>query len=70
MNRTNTKKELVTKLFELVRMTRAGSDTVGMELQEDENCSRVIIQYENGRRIVDVTADSGIALVRDVLKYI
>ena len=66
MNGLATKQQLVEKLLETVRMTRAGMFITGMELDGEY----VTIRYEGGVKKVPVGGDSGIALMRDVLKYI
>ncbi|MEY8355226.1 hypothetical protein AALB39_17975 [Lachnospiraceae bacterium 54-53] len=68
MNRSNTKKQLVAELFKVVKMTRAGADIKDMQL--DQEADYVIIQYEGGHKVVNVAADSGISLMRDVLRNI
>lgn len=66
MNGLATKQQLVEKLFETVKMTRAGMFITGMELDGEY----VIIHYEGGIKKAPIGGDSGIALMRDVLKYI
>lgn len=61
-----TKKELVKKLAELLQMTRL--DIENLELL-DKNT--VMIHYECGStKAVDITADSGIAIIRDVCRHV
>lgn len=66
MNGLATKEQLVGKLFEALKMTRAGMGIREMELDGDY----VIIHYEGGIKKAPVGGDSGVALMRDVLKYI
>lgn len=66
MNGLATKQQLVKKLFETVKMTRAGMYIKEMELDGEY----VIIHYEGGIKKAPVGGDSGIALMRDVLQYI
>lgn len=66
MNGLATKQQLVKSLFETVKLTRAGMSIQSMELDGEY----VIIRFEGGVKKVPVGADSGIALMRDVLKYI
>ena len=50
-----------------VQATRAGSDVVDLILTDDETKCSII--FRNGyRKIVDVEADSGIAMIRDICK--
>lgn len=61
-----TKKELVKKLAELLRMTRL--DIKDLDLV-DENT--VMIHYECGStKAIDITADSGIAIIIDVSRNV
>lgn len=63
------KKEIVGYLCKLVRMTRAGWGIADL-LLDDEN-RFVTILYRNGyTKRVSVEGDSGIALIRDILKEI
>lgn len=62
------KQQVCEKLLELLNMTRAGEDIIALTYTKDEhNEEYVTIQWGNGyRQPVCVTADSGIALIRDV----
>lgn len=62
------KSEIVQKLKELLQITRAGSGIRDLILDEWERC--VAIEYECGSKQVDITGDSGIALIRDVVKRV
>lgn len=66
MNGLATKEQLLAKLFETVKMTRAGTSITEMELDGEY----VIIHYEGGIKKAPVGGDSGIELMRDVLKHI
>lgn len=69
MNTGYTKADLVRQLCMTVKMTRAGSGIADL-LLDDENCF-VTILYRNGyTKRLSVEADSGIALIQDVLKAI
>ncbi|MCI8736888.1 MAG: hypothetical protein HFI11_07925 [Lachnospiraceae bacterium] len=60
------KKEIVIRLGILLKATRTGEDIKMLTLSEDENF--VTIVWENGyKKDVCVEADSGIALIRDVM---
>lgn len=53
----------------LLTATRAGREIEELDLSEDQNT--VTIQFRNGyRRDVCVEADSGIALIRDVIRAV
>lgn len=62
------KQQVCEKLLELLNMTRAGEDIIALTYAKDEyNEEYVTIQWGNGyRQSVCVTADSEIALIRDV----
>lgn len=62
------KKVIVQKLKELLQITRAGSSIKDLVLDGQEKC--VTIVYECGSKQVDVTGDSGIALIKDVMKKV
>lgn len=62
------KSEIVQRLKELLQVTRAGSGIRDLILDGQEKC--VTIVYECGSKQVDVTGDSGIALIQDVMKRI
>lgn len=61
------KKDIVAKLELLLKSTRAGEDIDRLELAADE--SEVHIIFLSGYvRSVNVECDSGIALVKDVIR--
>lgn len=60
------KRAIVQKLKELLQITRAGSGVRDLILDGKEKC--ITIVYECGSKQVDVTGDSGIALIQDVIK--
>lgn len=63
------KKDIVMHLKTLLNATRAGEDIRGMDLTEDGNF--ILLQWENGCvQKVNITADSGVAIISDVLQAI
>lgn len=61
------KKEIVLRLKLLLMATRAGNDIKKLVLSEDEEY--ITIVRENGaEKKVCIAMDSGIALIRDVIK--
>lgn len=63
------KEEIVVRLKLLLAATRAGEDIDKMELTEDQNF--VVIQWKNGcTQRVNIAADSGVAIISDVVKAI
>lgn len=62
-------KKIVIRLGILLKATRAGDDIKMLTLSEDENFVTII--WENGyKKNVCVEADSGIALIRDVVSVL
>lgn len=59
---------IVQKLENLLQWTRAGSGIKNLMLDEEEEY--VTIVFEGGTKRVSVTGDSGIALIRDVIKHL
>ena len=62
------KSEIVQKLKELLQITRAGSGVKDLILDERERY--VTIVYEGGNKRVNLDGDSGISLIRDVVKHV
>lgn len=62
------KREIVQKLKELLQITRAGSGVKDLILDGRERCLTIV--YECGSKQVNVEGDSGIALIRDVIRSI
>lgn len=69
MKAGTTKQELVDSLSSTLRLTRAG--IIGLELaSKHEAEDTVIIYYSWGKKFVNIVADSGIAIIRDVCRAI
>lgn len=65
------KQHILKLLFICLQETRAGEDITALYLQEDHDSEYVRITYQNGfHKFVNVTADSGIAMLRDILKEV
>lgn len=66
------KQQVCEKLLELLNMTRAGEDIIALTYTKDEyNEEYVTIHWANGyKQKVCVTADSGVAMIRDVMAAI
>lgn len=63
------KEEIVMRLKILLRATRAGEAVADLILHNQQD--KVTILYRAGyTKEVDITADSGIAIIRDILKYV
>lgn len=67
---TENKTLIVQSIFNTLKTMRAGQDIASMRYEGSEGYEEfVIIEYANGRaQSVCVTADSGIAILRDILK--
>lgn len=71
---TENKRLIVKKLCEVLQLTRAGRliDSLKYEPEKDSDDEFVAIIYRDGSpkafSFVDVTGDSGISLIRDVIK--
>ena len=64
---------LCQRLLKLVQATRAGTDVVDIEYfcNDHTDDAHVDITWASGHtKRVDVTADSGIAMIKDVLRHI
>lgn len=69
MKREENKRVIVQKLKELLWVTRAGSRISDLVLNEQQD--EVVIVYESGgSKKVNICADSGLAIIRDVAKGI
>ena len=68
------KKEITKALLPVLQMTRNLWDLTDLEYREDEEVSGieiVIATFRNGhRKVVDVTMDSGTALIKDIINGI
>lgn len=68
------KREILVRLKLLLKVTRAGSDIADLELEADEygaidGSEYCVIVFDSGyRKKVDITADSGLSIIEDVLK--
>lgn len=65
------KARIVNQLFRLLRMTRDQEALIGLEYHHDNKTyeETVVAIYRSGRKqVINVTADSGIALIRDVAR--
>lgn len=69
------KQAILNKLKEVLQMTRAGENVVGLEFEEVDGCDDAyvhVFSYDRQNDClhkwlkVDVTGDSGIAMIRDV----
>lgn len=65
------KQHILKLLLICLQETRAGEDIIGLRLVSDGYKEYVQISYSTGfGRMVNVTADSGIAMLRDILKEV
>ena len=66
------KKEICRKLEDLLRSTRAHSDLKRLEYiyHKDTKEEEVLVTYATGfKRKINVSGDSGMALINDVIKH-
>ena len=64
---TENKSDIVMCLKILLKATRAGSDIEDLILNETKD-SITILFCHGGRREVNISGDSGIAIIKDVIK--
>ena len=65
------KQHILKLLLICLQETRAGEDITGLYLQDARDAEYVRITYQNGfHKFVNVTADSDIAMLRDILKEV
>ncbi len=58
-------------LLLVLHQTRNGQDIVGLDYEKQENEERVIIRYSSGgKKKVNVSMDSGTAMIRDIMNAI
>ncbi len=62
------KKLIIQKLKSLLICTRAGSDIKDLMLDDREEY--VTLVFDGGSKRIPVMGDSGIALIRDVIKHL
>ena len=63
--------KILSLLYDLLQETRAGRNISELSYHVDDNWEYVKIRFEKGgHKIVDVTADSGISMIRDVLRVL
>lgn len=66
------KQEICNKLCDLLRVTRTGSDIISIIYSTDEYEDEWVTVHWKGRyqQKICITADSGIALIHDILERI
>lgn len=63
------KKKILKRLLSTLQATRAGSDIVALELEQNGHDEYCVIVFESGEwEKVDITADSGLTIIEDVLE--
>lgn len=68
---TENKKRICVRLLGTLNLTRAGTGIVGLEYEDHDGDESVVIRYVGGKsRRIDVTADSGTALIKDIIRAI
>lgn len=61
------KEEIIKKLSDLLKITRAGSDIDTMNLSEDKESVAIVFSTGYTRK-VNIAMDSGISIIRDVAR--
>ena len=66
------KQKICDLLAEALRATRDHSDLTGIRYEKlGEYTERTIVEYANGcTRVINVSMDSGTAMMRDILRHI
>lgn len=64
------KQEILDLLLKAVQATRAGEDVTAMRYNMVDQCVYVDFESGPGKRVINVAMDSGIAMIRDVMKHI
>lgn len=62
------KAQICKLLLPVLQATRAGEDITGIEYTEQEYRETVSIYRSWGSQDINVTCDSGIAMIRDIIK--
>lgn len=59
------------KLLALLQETRAGCDLVDIQYEKDIKAETATLIFSNGYKVlVDVSADSGISMIRDITRHL
>lgn len=64
------KKKIVKMLIPILQETDNLFDLVNLEYKKENNKELVIATFKNGKKIANVTMDSGTSLIRDIIKQI
>lgn len=65
------KEKILEKLFQALVLTRAGWNLMDLEYKKETGLETVTAVYANGhKKRINVSCDSGIALIRDVCRQI
>lgn len=65
------KEKILEKLFQALVLTRAGWNLMDLEYKRDGGFETVTAVFANGhKKQINVSCDSGIALIRDVCRQI
>lgn len=74
MNKNVTKKEIVEKLFSVIKLTRGGSCIKKLEYQDEGDAGEFVYGFmdlggKSSHFRIDVTADSDISMIKDICEY-
>lgn len=66
--RMEDKREILVRLLHVLQATRAGRDITALELEQKNDDEYCVIVFNSGNRErVDITADSGLTILADVI---
>lgn len=66
--RMEDKREILVRLLHVLQATRAGRDITALELEQKNDDEYCVIVFDSGNRErVDITADSGLTILADVI---
>lgn len=63
------KQEILNSLASVLKLTRAGQNILKIDYQTSDNWEDAVICFKSGGNIrVYITADSGVAMIHDIIK--
>lgn len=68
LDESENKQEICNLLAETLRATRSFWDVTGIAYSQKEE--RVTVQFLNGKKSINVAADSGAAMIKDIMNHI
>lgn len=62
------KQEICNAFCEVLKLTRAAHDLQEIRYKDENGCENAYLIFEHGMACVNVSLDSGIAMIRDIAK--